>query len=106
MGRMFTLTLASSSWVFSNELSSSQAQGHSLYKPSSNSSKLSGYTWSISYGDGSTASGDVYRDTVSVGGITTNQQAVEAAKQVSSQFVQNPGDGLLGLAFSKLNTGR
>jgi len=94
-------------WVFSDELSSSESSGHSVYKPSSNATKMSGYSWSISYGDGSSASGDVYKDTVTVGGVTANSQAVEAASRVSSEFTQDKNsDGLLGLAFSSINTGR
>lgn len=92
-------------WVFSSQLPSSETQGHDIYRPSRNARKLSGYTWSISYGDGSTASGNVYKDTVTVGGVTASSQAVEAAQTVSQQFVQNAGnDGLLGLAFSSINT--
>ncbi|KAF7165572.1 hypothetical protein CNMCM5623_009757 [Aspergillus felis] len=92
-------------WVFSSELPSSESSGHSIYKPSSTAKKLSGYSWQISYGDGSTANGDVYKDAVTVGGVTAKSQAVEAAKQVSSQFVQDTAnDGLLGLAFSSINT--
>jgi aspergillopepsin I len=67
---------------------------------------MSGYSWRITYGDGSGASGDVYKDKVSVGGVTATSQAVEAARSVSSQFVQDTAnDGLLGLAFSSINTG-
>lgn len=66
---------------------------------------MPGYSWSISYGDGSSASGDVYRDSVVVGGVKANGQAVEAAKQISQQFVNDKqNDGLLGLAFSSINT--
>jgi aspergillopepsin I len=67
---------------------------------------MSNYSWAISYADGSSASGDVYRDVVSVAGISTNQQAVETAQHVSPQFAQDTeNDGLMGLAFSILNTG-
>ena len=54
------------SWVFSSELPSSEQRGHSVYKTSS-SKKKSGYSWEITYGDQSGASGDVYADTVVIG---------------------------------------
>lgn len=92
--------------MFSSELPSSEQSGHSVYKPAGNATKLDGYSWKISYGDGSGASGDVYKDTVSVGSITARGQAVESAKQISEQFVQDRNnDGLLGLSFSSINTG-
>lgn len=95
-----------SSWVFSDELPQSEQTGHSVYSPSNNASKMSGYSWKISYGDGSSANGDVYKDTVTVGGVTAQRQAVEAAEQISQQFVQDrDNDGLMGLAFSSINTG-
>ncbi|KAJ5635993.1 uncharacterized protein N7484_009306 [Penicillium longicatenatum] len=91
-------------WVFSSELPSSEQEGHGLYKPN-NGTKLSGYSWSISYGDGSSASGDVFKDTVSVGTVKASGQAVEAASKISQQFIQDQNnDGLLGLAFSSINT--
>ena len=80
-----------------------------MYNPakSSTSKKLSGASWAISYGDGSSASGDVYTDTVNVGGTTVTKQAIELAKTVSAQFQQDQNnDGLLGLAFSSINTGQ
>lgn len=41
-----------------------------------------------------------------MGGVTAQSQAVEAASHISSQFVQDKdNDGLLGLAFSSINTG-
>ena len=67
--------------------------------------QLQGSTWSISYGDGSGAAGMVGTDTVNIGGATVTNQAVEQATAVSQSFVQDmANDGLVGLAFSKLNT--
>ncbi|KAJ2989993.1 hypothetical protein NUW58_g3176 [Xylaria curta] len=60
--------------------------------------------WKIEYGDGSYASGDCGTDTLNVGGLSVKKQTVETAKKLSDQFVSNTGDGLLGLAFSKINT--
>jgi|TARA_R110002003_G_scaffold130_6_gene12202 aspergillopepsin I len=97
-------TGSSDLWVFSSLQASSQLSGHDYYK--ADASKLkSGYTWKISYGDGSGASGKVYADKVVVGGVTATSQAVEAATSVSAQFSQDQDtDGLLGLAMSSLNT--
>jgi hypothetical protein len=96
--------------VWSTELpSSTQSQGgsaHAIYDPSKSSTakQVSGSTWKIQYGDQSSASGDVYTDNVTIGGLTIQNQAVEAAKELSDQFVQSTGDGLLGLAWGNINT--
>ncbi|KAI3334458.1 aspartic peptidase domain-containing protein [Ustulina deusta] len=94
-------------WVFSTDTPSASVNGQTVYDPSSSSSseKVSGATWSISYGDGSSSSGTVYHDVVDVGGVSFDSQAVESASKVSDQFAQDSNnDGLLGLAFSTLNT--
>ncbi|KAI1748974.1 aspartic peptidase domain-containing protein [Xylaria castorea] len=94
-------------WVFSTDTTSSSVNGQALYKPgsSSTSKKVSGASWDVKYGDGSTSSGSVYHDVVNVGGVSFKSQGVESAKQVSAQFAQDAdSDGLLGLAFSTLNT--
>jgi aspergillopepsin I len=69
------------------------------------SKELKNHAWRIRYGDGSYAKGKVYMDKVVVGGVTATTQAVEAATLVSTQFEQDElTDGLLGLAFSHLNS--
>ncbi|KAK1964590.1 secreted aspartic proteinase precursor [Colletotrichum sublineola] len=93
-------------WVFSTLTPSSERNGQTIYDPSKSStaSRLSGATWDISYGDGSSSSGVVYKDTVSVGGLSVTGQAVEAASTVSDSFSQESYlDGLLGLSFSSIN---
>ncbi|TRX90548.1 hypothetical protein FHL15_008521 [Xylaria flabelliformis] len=94
-------------WVFSTDTSSRYVNGQTLYSPSksSTSKKLTNAKWSISYGDGSSSSGIVYTDVVKIGGLSVSGQAVESAQTVSTSFTQEGDlDGLLGLAFSSLNT--
>ncbi|KAL6924103.1 hypothetical protein ACHAPO_011226 [Fusarium lateritium] len=96
-------TGSSDLWVYSNKAS----RGQNEYNPdkSSTSKKLAGATWSIEYLDGDSASGDVYKDKVSVGGLVVASQAVESAQRVSDGLAQRNGcDGILGLDSSILNT--
>ncbi|RQM05157.1 hypothetical protein DH86_00003161 [Scytalidium sp. 3C] len=100
-------TGSSDMWVFSTSLPEQDQTGHTVFdtQQSSTFSLLQGARFSISYGDGSDAEGAVGTDTVNIGGATVTSQAVEIATAVSSSFVQDTANsGLVGLAFSKLNT--
>lgn len=100
-------TGSSDLWVFSTETLPSEVNGQKLYNPAkSTTAKLvNGETWSVSYGDGSSSSGDIYTDLVSIGALTITTQDVESAENVSPGFTKiSASSGLLGLAFKKLNT--
>lgn len=61
-------------------------------------------TWGISYLDGSNAKGIVYNDTITMAKSVWSGIAVEAATNMSSQFVSAAYDGLMGLGFGNLNS--
>ena len=89
----------------SQDQTTAKTNGHTIYTPGSSSKPMQGSTWQISYGDGSSASGVVCTDTVQIGPITINNQAVEEAQKADSSFLAaNGSDGLLGLAFDTINT--
>ncbi|KAM7184285.1 eukaryotic aspartyl protease [Naviculisporaceae sp. PSN 640] len=73
-------------------------------KKSSTFKRREDLAWQISYGDGSSASGDVGTDVVEIAGLVIENQAIELTKHVSSQFAKGAQDGLLGLAFPQINT--
>jgi hypothetical protein len=94
-------------WVFNTQLPQNAQAGHTNFDPTKSPTfeLMQGSTFSISYGDGSGAAGIVGTDVVNIGGATVTSQAVELATAVSSSFIQDTqSNGLVGLAFSKLNT--
>lgn len=100
-------TGSSDLWVFNTQLDKAVTKGHSVYDPKASKtfSLINGAEFNVSYGDGSGASGIVGTDVVNLGGASFQAQAIELATDVSEQFIQDQNnDGLLGLAFSALNT--
>ncbi|KAJ6171235.1 hypothetical protein N7470_000302 [Penicillium chermesinum] len=96
-------------WVWSTQLpfeTLALHKHHTVFDPEKSSSfkTKEGSRWKISYGDGSSASGSVGTDVVDIGGVIVKNQAVELAQHLSTQFAVGKGDGLLGLAFSNINT--
>lgn len=94
-------------WVFNTQLATASQTAHTNFNPQKSTTfkMMTGSTFSISYGDGSGAAGNVGTDTVNIGGATVTSQAIELATAVSTSFVQDTqSNGLVGLAFSKLNT--
>lgn len=89
-------------WVFSSEMPAAQTAGHNVYDPSmsSTAAEMPGYTWGVTYLDQSFAYGNVYQDTVDVGGTIVAVQAVELAVEASWRFVESPVDGVLGASFA------
>ncbi|KAL9089166.1 MAG: hypothetical protein Q9159_002726 [Coniocarpon cinnabarinum] len=103
-------TGSSDLWVWSDKLPSNvkseYASKHTIYDSTKSSTfkNMSGSTWQISYGDGSSSSGTVGTDNVVIGSVTVEKQAVELANNLSTEFQQGAGDGLLGLGYPNINT--
>ena len=91
-------------------LSGNKTAAKNKYNPSGPPTQ--GSSWYASYGDGSAASGDVFKETVVIGGTTATAVAVGHATTAPASFFYpgsngQPGaDGLLGLGFSRDNTFR
>lgn len=60
-------------------------------------------TWKITYNDESSAGGIVGTDIVNLGGLKLKPQTIQLANTVSTNFLQIPGDGLLGLGYGFIN---
>ncbi|MCJ1251610.1 hypothetical protein MMC30_008845 [Trapelia coarctata] len=112
-GQTFNLDFDTGSadlWIFSTSLPhstiSSAGNSHTIYDPKKSSTyhATPHASWKISYGDGSSASGTVGTDNVTIGGLTIKKQTIELASHLSTEFASGVGDGLLGLAFSNINT--
>lgn len=99
---------SSDTWVFNTNLPAAAQQGHTVYDPSKSTTfqnALAQSSFNISYGDGSGCSGPVGVDTVDIGGSTVAAQAIGLPDTVSQSFIfDSQSNGLVGLAFSQLNT--
>lgn len=91
-------------WVFNTGLPAANQTGHdAIYNPSDSKSFVSipGASFDVSYGDNSSTSGGVGKDTVQIGSIVVDQ-AVELPTTISSQFSGDTNsDGIVGLGFSQ-----
>jgi len=108
-GKAFAMDLdtgSSDMWLFSDQLGAQDQGQHSILNTQDAAFKaIQGGKFDISYGDGSAASGPVGTGTVDIGGVSVSDQAIGAASSVSASFVQQGfNDGLMGLAFDKINT--
>lgn len=92
--------------MYSSFLPENESEGHSIYNPdkSPTARSLDGQTWAATYGDGSSANGEVFLDEVRVGNTLARSQAVEIAMNISLEFSMDAeSDGILGLGFDSNN---
>jgi cathepsin D len=79
----------------------STRQQPGLYKPAaSTSSTTNGQKFRVAYGDGTMATGTVYRETVTIGGLKVKNQAVGAADQ--STLDDTSSNGISGFGFPSI----
>ncbi|BGP17269.1 hypothetical protein JCM10213v2_005287 [Rhodosporidiobolus nylandii] len=93
-------------WIPSTNCTSAACNTHSKYDPSTSSTSASLPTkkLSITYGDGSSTKGTVWTDTVSIAGLTAVGQTFGAAYSLTSDFQDDPYDGLMGMAYGSIST--
>lgn len=98
-------TGSADTWVPSSTCTTSACLKHNRYDPSASSSS-SLYTASklnVQYGDGSTTSGLVYTDSVTVAGMTAQNQAIGVATTLSNSFKSDPMDGIMGMGYESIS---
>ncbi|KAK0548817.1 hypothetical protein OC846_004329 [Tilletia horrida] len=76
--------------------------GPGAYSPGY-SAQDTGKQFSTSYGDGTTASGEVYLDTLSIAGLSADSAAIGLAQQTFLQSGEN-SDGICGMSLPALAT--
>lgn len=94
-------------WVFNTQLEETSTKGHTVFDPAKSATfqPMEGASFNITYGDSSFAVGGVGTDTVDIGGATVTRQAIGLPTQVSQSFADDTAsNGLVGLAFSSINT--
>ncbi|KAG0004779.1 Type I transmembrane sorting receptor [Entomortierella chlamydospora] len=97
-------TGSSDIWFPTTSCTTSACKSHKQFNSAKSSTyKKDGRKWTISYGDGSSASGILGSDMVSVGGVSV-RQTIGLATSESSQFAQSPEDGLFGLGFDTIES--
>ncbi|GAA5971359.1 hypothetical protein JCM11641_008322 [Rhodosporidiobolus odoratus] len=98
-------TGSSDLWVPSNSCTSNACSNKRKYDPSSSSysKPVPNKKLSIQYGDGSTTSGNVYMDTVTIAGFAAVNQTFGAATTLSDSWQYDPPDGLMGMGYQSLS---
>ncbi|PIL25260.1 transporter [Ganoderma sinense ZZ0214-1] len=95
-------TGSSDLWV--PQSSCTNCGSHNRYDPAaSNTSAPQVGNFSIQYGDGSNVSGPIFTDDVTIAGVQVTNQSFSAVTTESTEFVDDPTDGILGLAFSDIS---
>lgn len=80
-------------------------EGHKVFNPEESRTSIDQHrTFTIEFADGSVVAGEVFEDTVSLGGLNATSQAVGVATEYSEGFAiaEFPPDGLLGMAFESI----
>ncbi|KAI8351016.1 hypothetical protein B0O80DRAFT_388706 [Mortierella sp. GBAus27b] len=97
-------TGSSDIWFPSSTCTTSACKKHARFDATKSSTyQKDGRRWTISYGDGSNASGILGLDVVNVGGVSV-KQTIGLATQESTEFGSGPSDGLFGLGFDTIES--
>ena len=93
-------------WLFSAELSPEERGSHAFYDPTKSSTykPKKNAMFNVSYGDNNTLIGTVATDTVTIGGIKVDSQALELTTSYRGNMGSDPADGIVGLGFQSLNS--
>jgi cathepsin D len=99
-------TGSSDLWIPSSSCTSNACKNKNQYDSSASSTYVkNGKSFEISYGDGSSVSGHLSEDTVTLGGLAvTSQTFAEATKEPGSDFTDEEFDGILGMGYKEISS--
>ncbi|KAK4701769.1 hypothetical protein P7C70_g4455, partial [Phenoliferia sp. Uapishka_3] len=89
-------TGSADTWCLSSEMKHlhSIKRKHVVFDPrKSETHKKEKGTWTIHYGDGTSARGNICEDDISIGGLKVHSQTVQCAEEVSQSFLNVGSDG-------------
>ncbi|KAH9923776.1 protease [Epithele typhae] len=91
-------------WIPSANCTTTDCAQKAQYHPerSSTSQRHDNEFGRIRYQDGSTASGSIFTDTVTVAGISVKNQGFAAVDSISDELAHRPIDGVIGLGYPAL----
>lgn len=98
-------TGSADTWVPSSSCTTTACNSHSKYNPSTSSTSdlVEDNTLSVQYGDGSTTTGKVYSDDLTIAGLTAHDQEFGVATALSAAFKDDPQDGIMGMGYQSIS---
>ncbi|GAA5892158.1 hypothetical protein JCM6882_005713 [Rhodosporidiobolus microsporus] len=96
-------TGSSDFWVPSADVKCTGCQGNRYDPTLSTTARRRNGHFAIAYGDGSSSSGPIYTDVVTIGEFVDDVAWFSAVDQMSDSFANEPEDGIMGMGYASIS---